>query len=188
MSKWYCNQKFLRHLISEHLIQMCQSGMFTRFAHCLRFAFKVPTGQFFWYFWRSRLTFFLPQFFLIICKGVPSVVAWKTWKTCGTKSCVCFNFKMWLQWKWTTEWFKKYCNDLCKVFYFPIFPIGKKPCGSDVGLRCRPGSGPKSGHWVQVLEAMDFPIEIVVIFVKRLPEGIRGVIRVIPKKTICHTY
>ena len=36
------NQKFLRHLISERLIQMCQSGMFTRFAHCLRrFAFKV---------------------------------------------------------------------------------------------------------------------------------------------------
>ena len=34
---------------------MCQSGMFTRFAHSLcRFAFKVPTGQFFWHFWRSR--------------------------------------------------------------------------------------------------------------------------------------
>ena len=29
------------------LIRMCQSGMFTRFAHCLRgFAFKVPMGTF----------------------------------------------------------------------------------------------------------------------------------------------
>ena len=42
------DQKFLRHAISERLIQKCQSGMFTRFAHCLRrFAFKVPTGLFF---------------------------------------------------------------------------------------------------------------------------------------------
>ena len=29
------------------LIRMCQSGMFTRFAHCLRgFAFKDPMGTF----------------------------------------------------------------------------------------------------------------------------------------------
>ena len=50
------DQKFLPHVISEHLIQMSQSGMFTRFAHCLcRFAFTVPTGLVFWYVWRPRL-------------------------------------------------------------------------------------------------------------------------------------
>ena len=49
------DQKFLPHVISEHLIQMSQSGMFTRFAHCLcRFAFTVPNGLVFLYVWRPR--------------------------------------------------------------------------------------------------------------------------------------
>ena len=93
------NQKFLRHLISERLIQMCQSGMFTRFAHCLRLAFKVPTGHFFLVFLKVQAGnfeqfiahIFSPTVFFIICKGVPSVVAWKTWKTCGSKSLSPYN-------------------------------------------------------------------------------------------------
>ena len=50
------DQKFLPHVISKRLIQMCQSGMFARFARCLcRFTFTVPTGLFFCYVWRPRI-------------------------------------------------------------------------------------------------------------------------------------
>jgi hypothetical protein len=59
MSKWW--QMFLRHLISERLIQMGQSGMFIRFAHCLRrFAFKLQQCILM-YFWRSSIWNIAPE-------------------------------------------------------------------------------------------------------------------------------
>ena len=43
LSKWWPHTLFLCHVVSERLMQMGQSGMLRRFAHCLRwFVFKVP--------------------------------------------------------------------------------------------------------------------------------------------------
>ncbi len=56
---------------------------------------------------------FSPTVFFIICKGVPAVVAWKTWKTCGSKSLSSYRYNFIKAQSW------KCC--CCNVVYFSCF-------------------------------------------------------------------